>query len=414
MDARLLHAAAIAAVSLSLGAGYRTTNFLVNAPTAQLAQEIGDAAEQYRRQLAIEWLGHVLPSWQRPCPITARVSPQLGAGGATSFMFERGRPFGWQMNIQGSRERILDSVLPHEVNHTVFATHFGRPLPRWADEGACTTVEHTTEQKKQQHLLIRFLTSVPSRGIAFNRMFGMSEYPADILPLYAQGYSVARFLIGMGGKQKFINYIGDGMRMNHWTGATKKHYGFSNLGQLQLTWQDWVRRGCPDTVPQLETSDVALASTMPGGQSPSAPIYRAQSADEEDDRRKEFTPSSQRSRPSSSVDDMEDTTNPHRRNPTSKRGSGVSWYAQQSAVAKAKRQERSRRVLRTDRREADAVKTYGERTGRSPRTRLDSRLVPSSRDLEKESATGPIQPSFRLRRPVYVDAPPHRQMTVLR
>ena len=37
--------------------------------------------------------------------------------------------------------RILDSVLPHEITHTIFATHFGQPLPRWADEGACTTVD---------------------------------------------------------------------------------------------------------------------------------------------------------------------------------------------------------------------------------------------------------------------------------
>ena len=44
-----------------------------------------------------------------------------GAGGATSFVFDRGEVFGWKMNIQGSRERILDSVLPHEVTHTIFA-----------------------------------------------------------------------------------------------------------------------------------------------------------------------------------------------------------------------------------------------------------------------------------------------------
>ena len=69
------------------------------------------------------------------------------------------------MNVQGSLERILDSVLPHEITHTIFATHFGRPLPRWADEGACTTVEHSTERRKQEQLLIQFLTS--NRGIAF-------------------------------------------------------------------------------------------------------------------------------------------------------------------------------------------------------------------------------------------------------
>ncbi len=70
---------------------------------------------------------------------------------------------------------MLDSVLPHEVTHTIFASHFRRPLPRWADEGACTTVEHPSERTKQQQMLIEFLHT--NRGIPFHPMFAMKEYP---------------------------------------------------------------------------------------------------------------------------------------------------------------------------------------------------------------------------------------------
>jgi hypothetical protein len=241
MEARLIRAALVAAAFLSLGASHRTQNFIVTASTPQLAQEICDSAEAFRRNLAIEWLAAELPPWNEPCPITANVSPQLGAGGATSFMFDRGRPFGWTMTIQGSRERVLDSVLPHEITHTIFATHFGRPLPRWADEGACTTVEHVSERTKQQQMLVTFLTT--GRGIAFNQMFAMKEYPPDVMPLYSQGYSLARYLIAQGGKPKFVEYVGDGMNWNNWTAATKKHYGFNSLSDLQVTWLDWVRQG---------------------------------------------------------------------------------------------------------------------------------------------------------------------------
>jgi hypothetical protein len=86
------------------------------------------------------------------------------------------------MKVQGSRERVLDSVVPHEVTHTVFATHFRQPLPRWADEGACTTVEHRSEIAKQERMLIDFLKT--RRGIPFNAMFDMKDYPQDVLPLY--------------------------------------------------------------------------------------------------------------------------------------------------------------------------------------------------------------------------------------
>jgi len=264
MEARLFRAAALAAAFLSLGADHPTRNFVVTATSPQLAREIAETAESCRKTLAIEWLGKELPPWGQPCQIVVNVGSHLGAGGATSFMFDNGRPFGWSMNIQGSRERLLDSVVPHEVTHMIFATHYGRPLPRWADEGACTTVEHPTERAKQQQLLISHLTT--GRGIAFNQMFAMSEYPRDILPLYAQGYSLARFLIARGGRRRFVDYVGDGMRSNNWHQATQKHYGLKDLSDLQVTWLDWVRRGSPSLALPASETLVAQQSNSPGNE----------------------------------------------------------------------------------------------------------------------------------------------------
>ncbi len=257
MDARLVVLLLAGLTSQAFGASARTRNFLVEAPTPQLAQEIAQAAETYRHELAVEWLGQPLPDWHQPCPIVAHVQPQMPAGGRTSFMFQRRVPFGWEMEIQGSRERVLDSVLPHEVTHTIFATHFGRPLPRWADEGACTTVEHRTERKKQEDWLIQFLQT--ERGIPFNRMFAMTEYPGDILPLYSQGYSVARFLIAQGGKPKFVQFVGAGMDSGDWNGAIRHFYGFESLGQLQVTWIEWVKDGS-DEIAASNPSGIQLVS----------------------------------------------------------------------------------------------------------------------------------------------------------
>ncbi|MHB0958222.1 MAG: hypothetical protein ACYC6N_28880 [Pirellulaceae bacterium] len=229
--------------SAARAASCRSEHFIVSAPTPDFARQVCEAAEQFRRDLAVEWLGKELPPWQDICPIQVLVGPHLGAGGATTFTFIKGQPRDWHMEIQGSRERIIDSVLPHEVTHTIFATHFGRPLPRWADEGAATSVEHVSERTKQDQLLIQFLTS--NRGIAFNQMFAMTEYPPDILPLYSQGYSLARYLVAQGGKRKFVDYVYDGMRGNNWTAATHKHYGLTSLSALQINWLSWVRQGSP-------------------------------------------------------------------------------------------------------------------------------------------------------------------------
>ncbi len=261
MEARFCHAACMAAAVLSLAAGHRTPNFVVQAASPQVAEQVGDAAERFRRDLAVEWLGHEMPNWTNPCPIEVQVGANLGAGGATTFMFDRGEVFGWQMSIQGSLERVLDSVLPHEVTHTVFASHFRRPLPRWADEGACSTVEHDSERRKQQNALVHYLQN--RQGIPFSQMFAMMEYPRDILPLYAQGHSLATFLIAQGGKQKYLKFVGAGLGGKEWTRVTREFYGFENLGALQNDWLDWVRHG--SRLP-LASSAVAVNSNGDAGE----------------------------------------------------------------------------------------------------------------------------------------------------
>lgn len=259
MDARIIRSALVIVALLSLGASFRTPNFVVTAPTQRFAEQVGQMAEEYRRDLAVHWLGKALPNWSQPCPITLDVGENIGAGGATSFLFDRGEVFGWRMEIQGSEERILDSVLPHEVTHTIFASHFRQPLPRWADEGACTTVEHASERLKQQRMLVRFLQT--GRGIPFSAMYQMKEYPQDIMPLYSQGYSLARFLIAQGGPHKFMEYVGDGLDSGNWTATTEKHYGYTNLAKLQDNWLDWVRQGSPD----IQPTAIVAANTQPGG-----------------------------------------------------------------------------------------------------------------------------------------------------
>jgi hypothetical protein len=244
MEARLFRAVALAALLLvSLGARFQSANYIVDTADAKLAQQIAEAAEKDRRALAVEWLGQTMPNWSQPCLMTVEVGPHLGAGGATTFVFDRGEVFGWRMNIQGSAERIFDSVLPHEITHMVFATHFRRPLPRWADEGGATSMECPSEKAKHRAMLLQFLRT--GRGIAFSQMFAMTEYPPDVMPLYAQGYSLAEYLIQHGGRRKYVQFLDDALASNQWPEAVQRHYGMTDLGALQNTWLAWVRDGFP-------------------------------------------------------------------------------------------------------------------------------------------------------------------------
>jgi hypothetical protein len=254
----------------SVAAKYRTANYVVETADPQLAKQFGEAAESYRKTLANSWLGEELPNWSQPCPIKVTVGQSLGAGGETSFTFDRGQVFGWQMKIQGSAQRVLDSVLPHEITHMIFASHFRRPVPRWADEGGATSVEHVSERTKQRDLLDQYLRS--GRGIAFNKMFAMTEYPADILPLYAQGYSTAEFLIQSGGRRKYIAFLDDGLKAGDWAGALQKHYEMKNLGELQVTWLEWVKQGAPLKSPNAMPTESGARLASNEKASPKSPI----------------------------------------------------------------------------------------------------------------------------------------------
>ncbi len=226
----------------------RTTNFIVTSRTQQFADQVAQAAEDFRRDLAVYWLGQELPDWPQPCPIQVIAADNLGAGGQTTFTLIHGTVRDWRMMVQGTPQRILDSVLPHEITHTVLATHFaplGKPVPRWADEGACTTVEHQAERSKHERMLVEFLQS--GRGIPFAAMFTMRDYPSDIMPLYAQGYSVAAFLIAQGGEidgpQRFVSFLEEGMRSEDWVTALNNVYGYPRVGKLQSAWNQWVGDG---------------------------------------------------------------------------------------------------------------------------------------------------------------------------
>ncbi len=227
----------------------QSQNFIVFASTPQLAARVSKTAETHRRELAQYWLGKELSAWSERCPIHVQTGPRMGAGGETRFSLISGGVGNWGMSIQGTEERVLDSVLPHEITHTIFATHFApydKYVPRWADEGACTTVEHVAEKSKHEYFLQEFLRT--RRGISFNKMFSLKDYPNDILPLYAQGHSVVQFLLDQGGPRKFVAFLEDGMRTGAWEAAMSRSYDYKTLGELQLLWNKWLADGSPENL----------------------------------------------------------------------------------------------------------------------------------------------------------------------
>ena len=169
-----------------------------------------------------------------------------------------------------------------EGHNRMVADFFGgKQLPRWADEGACTTMEHSSEVSKQERMLIDFMKT--GRGIPFSDMFAMKEYPHDVMPLYSQGHSLAEWLIEDRGRAEFLKFLADGMKDEDWRRAVHEHYGFNDLYAMQIAWLDWVKSARPRLTPET-TPCVQLSSHTTSGPSDSnSPVlgipasYRGQS-----------------------------------------------------------------------------------------------------------------------------------------
>ena len=220
-------------------AEHRTANFVVRAASADVARRVGETAERYRKKLALQWLGKEMPKWGHPCPLRVTITTN-GSGGSTSFAFDKGAIWSQEMHIEGTLERLLSSVLPHEVTHTVFAYHFRQPVPRWADEGGSVLSEDELERSRHNRLARKILKT-QGRAIPLRRLLILREYPNDVMALYAQGYSVTDFLVARSSRPAFLNFVADGMG-GEWDKAVKKHYGFASIDELEKAWLVHLRR----------------------------------------------------------------------------------------------------------------------------------------------------------------------------
>lgn len=226
--------------STSWGASYQTRNFIVWAATPELAEQAGLAAERHRREIATDWLRNPLPNWNRPCQLYVRIANRE-PWGRTTFSFDRGQVFDWVIRVEGPVDAVLNSVLPHEISHAILASHFRRPVPRWADEGVATMEEDPAEQRRQKLAARQMLQGADH--LELRRLLDMREYPqqmSELVPLYAQGFALAQFLVEKGGKPRLVKFLTLAQN-GDWDTAVRKTYGFRNVEALNETWIAWMQ-----------------------------------------------------------------------------------------------------------------------------------------------------------------------------
>ncbi len=75
-------------------------------------------------------------------------------------------------------------------------------------------------------------------------LFGREQFPADhaaVCTFYGQSYSVSRFLIVAGGRQKFLDFVKRGYQ-DGWDEAAQAVYGYPSVEALERAWLASVRQ----------------------------------------------------------------------------------------------------------------------------------------------------------------------------
>jgi hypothetical protein len=150
------------------------------------------------------------------------------------------------------------------------------------------------KQERDQHdRLVREILNTRSRAIPLRRLFRLSQYPPDVMVLYAEGFSVTEFLVSKSGRPAFLHFLARGMQ-GDWDGAARAHYGFNSVDELEQAWLQYLRTGRPVQRDEVLASNrdargpveadparrVVVRQTVPPAQpllDAPQPIYRGQS-----------------------------------------------------------------------------------------------------------------------------------------
>lgn len=225
--------------SSSPSRNFNTKNFVVNCDKPELSRELAEAAERFRQEISLELLDKELQPWSKPCQIHVTTG-RMGTGGVTTFNFHNGKVTDFVMQIQGSEEAIF-SVLRHEVCHTILASHFRRPLPRWIDEGIATLFESEDEQKR----LVILCREAGSKTIPFRRLMTLKDYPQDmreVLLVYAQGATAIRYLVERadGDMKSILRFLQNWFETGDWSRRLREEFKIQSVEAFEKGWREWL------------------------------------------------------------------------------------------------------------------------------------------------------------------------------
>ncbi len=234
MDATLLLCAALVSAAPAEPGLASSPNFIVHAPSQQLADSMLAKAEIYRRDLATAWLGETLPTGDGPVIVHLQLSNEHDH--AAMLPLEKPRRSHHVVWLKTNASMAQGPTLAHELLHCVLATRFGPRLPVFAQEGCASEQDDAEVLAVRRHKLGEMVST--GRWPALRGVLDAPHFAATDQTSYTVACSLADFLFTQGSRPRFLQFAMDGAT-GDWDSAVRRNYNFDSLATLETQWQRW-------------------------------------------------------------------------------------------------------------------------------------------------------------------------------
>src|SRR5436305_10309583 len=235
--------AAIVLLSARLdAAGFvHSPNIVVFTPAAatpqaseQFARAVLDRAEEYRKRIAIEWLGEELPPSVGQVMVNVSYSDRRDSG-LTWAKDHPDRKF-HALFLTTAPEQMPDGLLAHEMAHCVLATRFEHPhrLPAWLEEGIASRYDDAQRQATRQRIAQWFVSTGHWPRLA--SVLSTERVHSDDQQAYTLCASVTDMLVARGGKKALLEFAQQVERAGL-DRALSECYGISHAAELESLWR---------------------------------------------------------------------------------------------------------------------------------------------------------------------------------
>src|SRR5262249_36507296 len=138
------------------------------------------------------------------------------AGGAAA---RRAHPV--TTGLSGAPRRIPPDALPGSIAPRRLPPGLAPAAPRSAGPVAADAAAERERRRYEQACrgLLEAEKSLPLR-----RLLGLREYPPEVMALYAEGYTLTRFLVKHRDRATFLAFVELGRRKD-WDTAVRRYYG---------------------------------------------------------------------------------------------------------------------------------------------------------------------------------------------